>query len=73
VPTGKAARGSVGWAVATIGLFYVLVSIVGSGSRAVLGAGGEKLAGDGATWRRPTWRSRSAVAPAPLAATCSSP
>ena len=53
VPTGKAARGSVGWAIAIIGVFYVFVSLIGFGSRAVLGAGGEKLAGDGGNLAAP--------------------
>jgi len=53
VPNARSARGSVGWAIATIGIFYVLVSIVGFGSRAVLGAGGEKLAGDGGNLAAP--------------------
>jgi cation/acetate symporter len=53
VPTGKAARGSVGWAIAIIGIFYVLVSLIGFGSRAVLGAGGDKLAGDGGNLAAP--------------------
>jgi cation/acetate symporter len=53
VPNARAARGSAGWAIATIGIFYVLVSIIGFGSRAVLGAGGEKLAGDGGNLAAP--------------------
>ena len=45
VPSAKASRGSVGWAVLFIGVFYVFVSIVGFGARAILGTGGEKLVG----------------------------
>jgi cation/acetate symporter len=47
VPDARAARGSAGFAVLFIGLFYVFVSIVGFGSRALLGPEGEKLAGTG--------------------------
>jgi cation/acetate symporter len=47
VPDAKAARRSVGWAVLLIGSFYVLVSIVGFGSRGLFGPEGEKLAGTG--------------------------
>jgi cation/acetate symporter len=45
VPSAKASRGSVGWAVLFIGGFYVFVAIVGFGARAILGTGGEKLVG----------------------------
>jgi cation/acetate symporter len=47
VSDAKAARRSVGWAVLLIGFFYVLVSIVGFGSRGLFGPEGEKLAGTG--------------------------
>jgi cation/acetate symporter len=47
VPNAGAARRSVGWAVLLIGVFYVLVSIVGFGSRGLFGPEGEKLAGTG--------------------------
>jgi cation/acetate symporter len=47
VPDARAARRSAGWAVLLIGVFYVFVSIVGFGSRALLGGEGEKLAGTG--------------------------
>jgi cation/acetate symporter len=47
VPNARAARASVGWAVLLIGIFYVFVSLVGFGSRALLGPSGEKLAGEG--------------------------
>jgi cation/acetate symporter len=46
VPDAKAARGSVAWAVALIGVFYIVVMIVGTGSRAILGQGGEKAVGE---------------------------
>jgi cation/acetate symporter len=39
VRDARAARGSVAWAVLLIGIFYVMVSLVGFGSRAVLGTG----------------------------------
>src|SRR3954451_11662769 len=45
VPDAKAARGSVGWAVVLIGVFYLIVMFVGVGARAVLGQAGEKAAG----------------------------
>jgi cation/acetate symporter len=43
VPDGRAARRSIGWAVGLIGIFYVLVAIIGLGGRAILGPAGEKL------------------------------
>ena len=46
VPNAKAARGSVAWAVGLIGVFYIVVMIVGTGSRAMLGQGGEKAVGE---------------------------
>ncbi|MEA2171234.1 MAG: cation/acetate symporter [Solirubrobacteraceae bacterium] len=46
VPDAKAARGSVGWAVGLIGVFYLFVAVIGLGSRAILGPAGEKLAGE---------------------------
>jgi len=45
VPDGRAARRSIGWAVGLIGVFYVLVAIIGLGGRAILGPAGEKLGG----------------------------
>lgn len=45
VPNGRAARRSIGWAVGLIGVFYVLVAIIGLGGRAILGPAGEKLGG----------------------------
>ncbi|MBI5106009.1 MAG: cation acetate symporter [Solirubrobacterales bacterium] len=38
VPDAKAARGSIGWAVALIGAFFIMTMIVGVGARAILGA-----------------------------------
>jgi cation/acetate symporter len=46
VPDAKAARGSVAWAVALIGLFYIVVMIVGTGARAILGQDGEAAVGE---------------------------
>jgi cation/acetate symporter len=46
VPDAKAARGSVAWAVALIGLFYLIVMIVGIGARAILGQGSEEAVGE---------------------------
>jgi cation/acetate symporter len=45
VPSAKAARGSVGWAVTFIGCFYLMIGILGFGTMAVLGSGAEKAAG----------------------------
>lgn len=42
---GHAARRSVGWAVAIIGAFFVMTSIIGHGPRAILPAGSEKTTG----------------------------
>jgi cation/acetate symporter len=53
VPDGRAARKSVGWAVAVIGLFYVLVSIVGFGARDILGTAGEAATGKGGNLAAP--------------------
>ena len=40
VPDAKAARSSVGWAVALIGSFYVMTTFLGFGARALLGEEG---------------------------------
>ncbi len=40
VPDAKAARSSVGWAVALIGGFYVMTTFLGFGARALLGEAG---------------------------------
>jgi cation/acetate symporter len=53
VPDAKAARGSVGWAVGLIGVFYLFVAVIGLGSRAILGSAGEKLAGEGGNLAAP--------------------
>jgi cation/acetate symporter len=53
VPEGRAARRSVGWAVAVIGTFYVLVSIIGFGARDILGAAGEEATGKGGNLAAP--------------------
>jgi cation/acetate symporter len=47
VPDAKAARGSVMWAMALIGAFYVMTTALGFGARAILGQGGEEAAGTG--------------------------
>jgi cation/acetate symporter len=46
VPDAKAARGSVGWAVFLIGSFYIMVTIVGVGARALLSEAGAKASGE---------------------------
>jgi cation/acetate symporter len=53
VPEGRAARRSVAWAVAVIGTFYVLVSIIGFGARDILGAAGEAATGKGGNLAAP--------------------
>jgi cation/acetate symporter len=53
VPDGRAARKSVGWAVAVIGSFYVLVSIIGFGARDILGTAGEQATGKGGNLAAP--------------------
>ncbi len=47
VRDAKAARGSVGWVVLLLGIFYLFVAIIGVGARALLGKTGEALAGSG--------------------------
>jgi len=46
VPNAKAARGSIGWAVALIGVFYLIVMFVGVGARAILTPTEGKAAGE---------------------------
>jgi cation/acetate symporter len=46
VPNAKAARGSVGWAVLLIGVFYLIVMFVGVGARALLTPAEGKAAGE---------------------------
>jgi cation/acetate symporter len=53
VPNAKVARGSVGWAVVFIGIFYVFVSMVGFGALAVLGDGATKAVGKGGNLAAP--------------------
>jgi cation/acetate symporter len=47
VPDARAARRSVGWAVLLIGLFYVMIMIIGVGARAILGSGAEEASAGG--------------------------
>jgi cation/acetate symporter len=53
VRDSRAARGSVGWAMFFIGVFYLMVSLVGFGCRALLSAGAEKEAGEGGNLAAP--------------------
>jgi cation/acetate symporter len=53
VPTAKAARSSVGWAVALIGAFYIMTTALGFGARAILGQEGVEAAGPGANLAAP--------------------
>ena len=47
VPDARAARSSVWWAVLLIGLFYIMIMIIGVGARAILGAGAEEASAGG--------------------------
>ena len=47
VPDARAARKSVGWAVLLIGLFYVMIMVIGVGARAILGSGAEEASAGG--------------------------
>ena len=70
VPDAKAARSSVGWAVALIGAFYVMTTFLGFGARALLGeAGTTGRSTRQATSRRRCWRRSSGAVPARSAAT----
>jgi cation/acetate symporter len=53
VRDSRAARGSVGWAVVFIGLFYVMAWVIGIGCRALLDAAAEKAAGKGGNLAAP--------------------
>ncbi|HVL94964.1 MAG TPA: sodium/solute symporter [Solirubrobacteraceae bacterium] len=53
VPDAKAARSSVGWAVALIGAFYIMTTFLGFGARAFLGQEGVEAAGSGANLAAP--------------------
>jgi cation/acetate symporter len=47
VPDARAARQSIGWAVALVGGFFVLLSFIGFGARAVLGSEAIEAVGGG--------------------------
>ena len=53
VPTAKAARSSVVWAMFIIGFFYLLTTFIGFGARAFLGEGGVEAAGTGGNLAAP--------------------
>jgi cation/acetate symporter len=53
VPDGKAARGSVVWAMFLIGFFYLLTTFIGFGARAFLGEKGVEAAGKGGNLAAP--------------------
>jgi cation/acetate symporter len=53
VPDAKAARSSVVWAMFLIGAFYLMVTALGFGARAVLGSAGEEAAGKGGNLAAP--------------------
>ena len=47
VPDARAARASIGWAVALIGAFFIMTMLVGVGARAILGAGAVEASAGG--------------------------
>jgi cation/acetate symporter len=47
VPDARAARRSIGWAVALIGAFFIMTLLVGVGARAILGAGAVEASAGG--------------------------
>jgi cation/acetate symporter len=53
VPSAKAARTSVVWAVGLIGAFYIMTTFLGFGARAFLGTEGEEAAGTGGNLAAP--------------------
>ena len=53
VPTARAARSSVVWAMFFIGGFYLLTTFIGFGARAVMGQGGVEAAGTGGNLAAP--------------------
>src|ERR687889_2816575 len=53
VPTAKAARSSVVWAMFIIGFFYLLTTFIGFGARAFLGEAGVEVAGTGGNLAAP--------------------
>jgi cation/acetate symporter len=53
VPNAKAARVSVLWTIGIIGVFTALVTVMGFGSRAILGSGAEEAVGKGGNLAAP--------------------
>jgi cation/acetate symporter len=53
VPNAKAARTSVVWTISLIGIFTVLVTIIGFGARAILGADATEAVGKGGNLAAP--------------------
>jgi cation/acetate symporter len=53
VPNAKAARTSVVWTIGLIAIFTVLVTVIGFGARAILGADGLKAVGEGGNLAAP--------------------
>ena len=53
VPTARAARGSVVWAMFFIGGFYLLTTFIGFGARAIMGEAGVAAAGTGGNLAAP--------------------
>jgi cation/acetate symporter len=53
VPSAKAARSSVVWAISLIAIFTALVTVMGFGARAILGKAGETAVGEGGNLAAP--------------------
>jgi cation/acetate symporter len=53
VPNAKAARTSVVWTIGLIAIFTVLVTVIGFGARAILGADGTEAVGEGGNLAAP--------------------
>ena len=53
VPNARAARTSVVWTISLIAIFTVLVTVIGFGARAILGAGGAEAVGEGGNLAAP--------------------
>src|SRR4051794_31562831 len=53
VPSSKAARHSVVWAISLIAIFTALVTVIGFGARAILGKAGEEAVGEGGNLAAP--------------------
>jgi hypothetical protein len=73
VPTARAARASVNWAIGIIGSFYILTRFLGFGAAALVGSSAIKAANPGGNSAAPLLAQKSEAAPTRSAVTCSSP